>query len=131
MKFATLIPVAALICISTEASAQDTAPLPPPPMQEVPVPPGPQAPEMPEAATTYSDTEVQAFATAALRLRALGSDENLDDAARQAAAEAIIMEEGLDMQTFSAMQSAAQTDPALASRIQMAIEATVADQESR
>ncbi|MWV26723.1 DUF4168 domain-containing protein [Aurantiacibacter rhizosphaerae] len=75
----------------------------------------------PAAQDNFSDEQITAFVEAAMEIRGMGKDESVDDAARQAKAEAILTEHGIDPATYNAIGVAAQTDPAVAERIQLAI----------
>lgn len=92
----------------------------PPPDTAPPADPAHDASPIPHAA--FTDTQVAAFAAAAVAMRAVRADTSLDDAGKRAQAEVIVMENGLDPETYQAIGNAAQEDPALASRIQQAIE---------
>lgn len=134
MKTLTTLAGAGLLLASGTAMAQDTpAPGPPPvpqPMQTQDIPPSGQ-PDPPQDAneaspipqTAFTNAQIAAFAAAAMAMRQVRADETLDDAARRAQAEAVVAENGLDPTTYQAIGTAAQEDPALASRIQMAIDA--------
>ena len=133
MKLPTLVGglAAGLIALAmAQASEAQETPPPPPPhsTDEMPTPPGVQPAPPSATAIPYTDAQVASFANAVVRLRALRGDAEMDDPATQAAAEGILMEEGLDPQTFTEMQRAAEADPELAMRIQLAIEAHMAEQ---
>ena len=122
-KLPTIAAGVLTLAMADTAMAQETPPPPPPhSMDETPEPPGPP----PAAAVQYTDEQVASFANAVVRMRELPSDPDMDDPAMQAAAEAILIDEGLDPQTFTEMQRAADADPELAMRIQLAIEAHMA-----
>lgn len=130
MKLPINVAGASLLLIAVPAAAQD-APTPPPasspaPIETAPIPPSETGTPSP-AAQDYSDAQVASFVAAAMRMRELRADESLDVAARRAAAEQIVAEEGLDPDTYQAIGTAAQSDPALAQRIQMALAAMEAD----
>lgn len=121
----TLIALAATstLLAGGTALAQDIPATPPAtapqPIQSEAVPPSDApAPEMTSADVT--DEQVSSFAAAAIRMREVRADETLDDAGKRAAAEAIVAEEGLTPQDYQAIGTAAQADPALAERIQLA-----------
>jgi hypothetical protein len=130
----TTIASAALLLAGTSAAAQDVpepaAPSVPQSIQQQEVPPGDgidpahgpaQASPIPQ--TAFTDAQVAGFAAAAMEMRAIRADTSLDDAARRARAEALVAEHGLDRESYQAIGTAAQQDPALANRIQQAIEA--------
>lgn len=76
----------------------------------------------PEAAgQDYTDAEIASFAAAAMAIRELQGDETLDDTAMRSQAEAIVAENGLDAQTYNAIGTAAQSDPEVAQRVQLAL----------
>ncbi len=76
----------------------------------------------PDAATEeFTDDEIDAFVASGLAIRALREDGAQDEDAVQAEAEAIIAANGLDRETYNAIGTAAQEDPALAARVQQAI----------
>lgn len=82
------------------------------------------------AAPSFTDAEIAAFVEAATAIRAMPDDGSVDDATRQAEAEAIVAGHGLDVDTYSAIGTAAQTDPAVAARVQAAIEAQETSEDS-
>ncbi len=77
-------------------------------------------PEM--TSPSFTDDQIAGFARAAMQMRDLNADAAMDETARRAQAEMIIAAEGLDPQTYSAIGAAAAGDPAIAMRIQQAIE---------
>lgn len=117
---------AMLALTAGSAHAQDVPPEPtvqvPEPVQTAPVPPS-DPPVDPNAMRTFSDGEIAAFAMAAREMQALRDDEEMPDEMRQAQAEAIVAEAGLDPETYRAIGRAAQADPALAMRVQEAMAA--------
>ena len=137
MKLLTTLAGTAFLFASGSALAQDvpetTAPPAPEPMQTQDIPPadttGPVDPAhhaqdaSPIPQTAFTDTQVTAFAAAALAMREVRADATLDDAGKQAQAEAIVAQNGLEPATYQAIGTAAQEDPALATRIQQAIDA--------
>jgi len=76
---------------------------------------------------SFTDEQITGFASAAMQMRELNSDTQLDETARRAQAELIIADEGLDPETYSAIGEAAGRDPAIAVRVQQAIEAMMAE----
>lgn len=120
----TLLAGSALI-LASGAAAQTAAPeaeaMPPMPSQELPDAPAvheESAMNDPASDDTFSDLEVESFAAAALKIQALNGDE----AAKQQQAADIIAQSGIDPETFNAIGTAMQTDPALADRIRTAAE---------
>ena len=80
--------------------------------------------ESPSAeASAFTDGQVMAFASAAMQMRELHADTSLEDADKQARAEAIVSEAGIDAETYSAIGMAARDDAELAQRIQLAVQA--------
>lgn len=89
------------------------------PSQELPDDPAmPEEPAMddPAADATFSDAEIESFAGAALKIEALTGDE----ATKQQQAAEIVTRSGIDPETFNAIGTAMQTDPALAERARTA-----------
>lgn len=127
----------ASLCIAAAAAAQDTMPPPDDTMEdehgadEAPPPPASTVPDPAEIAADYTDQQVESFARAALRMRSIAGAADMDEFAREAAARAIVVEEGLDPATFAAMQEFTRSDPAFAMRVQQAIETVAAGDESR
>ncbi len=137
MKTLTNLAATALLLAGGNALAQDVPETTSPPeavtVQPQDVPPAEpthpldpahgahEASPMPQ--TAFTDTQVSAFAAAALAMREVRADPALDDAGKRAQAEAVVTEHGLDPVTYQAIGSAAQEDPALANRIQQAIDA--------
>ena len=64
----------------------------------------------------FTDTQVKSFAAAVVEIQTLSGDE----AAKQQQAAQIVANSGLDAETFNAIGTAMQTDPALAQRVQLA-----------
>lgn len=133
MKSLTTLAGSAFLFASGTALAQDVpetnappAPGPvltqdmPPADTTPPVDPAHDASPIPQAA--FTDAQVAGFAAAALAMREVRADTSLDAAGKRAQAEAIVTENGLDTQTYQAIGNAAQEDPALAIRIQQAID---------
>ncbi|MXO47683.1 DUF4168 domain-containing protein [Erythrobacter vulgaris] len=118
----TLLAGSALI-LASGAAAQTTAPeaeaMPQMPSQELPDDSAvPKEPAMNDAASddTFSDAEIESFAAAALKIQSLNGDE----AAKQQQAADIVAQSGIDPETFNAIGTAMQTDPALADRVRTA-----------
>ena len=88
------------------------------PAQEAPAQDAPTSPAMGEqsADTEFTDTQVKSFAAAVVEIQPLSGDE----AAKQQQAAQIVANSGLDAETFNAIGTAMQTDPALAQRVQLA-----------
>lgn len=114
MKFAA-IPALAVLMMGSAAAAQEAAP--PPPAASQP------APEAPAAQQNYSDAQVDNFAQAVLKVQEIQGDATLEQEAKQTAMVAAVQESGLDPQTYNSMSQAAQQDPQLLERIQLAVAA--------
>ena len=101
-------------------AAQDSGSVPAPPSEAASELPTEMAPDDPSMQASFSDTEVESFATAALEIQDLRSDTSLDDAAKQEMVPEVLADAGIDPQTYSAIGEAMQTDPELARRVQLA-----------
>lgn len=112
MKFAA-IPVLALFITGGVAVAQDAGP--PPPTASQP------APEAPAAQQNYSDAQVDSFAQAVVKVQEIQADATIEQEAKQTAMVAAVEDAGLDPQTYNSMSQAAQQDPQLLERIQLAV----------
>ena len=77
----------------------------------------------PAVKANFSDEEIAAFVGATVAIRGMGDNEALADDARQSQAEAILTEHGIDPETYNAIGVAAQSDPIVAQRVQLAISA--------
>lgn len=126
MKSLLTLSGAALLFAGGSVQAQDVPASPPAqvpePMETAPVPPS-QPATTPDAMPSFTDEQIAAFAAAGVQMRALRADETLDDASREARARAIVAEAGLDEATYRAIGRAAQADPAIAMRVQEAVNA--------
>ncbi|RJY09326.1 DUF4168 domain-containing protein [Aurantiacibacter aquimixticola] len=130
MKRIFALATAGTLLLATAATAQDMQEGPPapnsiPPAQTEPMEPRDIPPSMapPAVSAEFTDEQIAAFANAALQMRDLNADGALSDEERQTQAEAIVADAGLDTATYTAIGRAAQSDPAVAQRIQMAISA--------
>ena len=85
------------------------------PAQEAPAQDAPASREQ-SADAEFTDTQVKSFAAAVVEIQTLSGDE----AAKQQQAAQIVANSGLDAETFNAIGTAMQTDPALAQRVQLA-----------
>lgn len=108
MKFVA-IPALALLITGTAAGAQEAVP---PPAASEPAPAAPQ---------NYSDAQVDSFATAVVKVQEIEADAAIEQEAKQTAMVAAVEESGLDPQTYNSMSQAAQQDPQLLERIQLAV----------
>ena len=113
MKFAA-IPTLAALMMGGAAAAQDAAP---PPAASQP------APEAPATQQNYSDAQVDSFAHAVVKVQEIQADATIEQEAKQTAMVAAVQEAGLDPQTYNSMSQAAQQDPQLLERIQLAVAA--------
>lgn len=131
MKFLLPIAGAGIILVSAGANAQHAqGPAEPVQTQDIPPSETQQPPTGPDTGMpAFTDEQVTGFARAAMQMRELNSDSAMDETARRAQAEMIIAGEGLDPQTYSAIGAAAASDPALAVRVQQAIEDMAAEPE--
>lgn len=131
MKIAATILSSGALLLGSAAMAQETPPTPQAPDEKAPITEVgqdmaiPQDAPMPSAAQTpqFTDEQIERFVNAAMRMRDLTADQTMDAQTRQTLAQDIIAEEGLDVPTYSAIAAAAQTDPATARRVQLAIAA--------
>jgi len=74
-----------------------------------------------EAASSFSDTQIDSYVAAALEVQELQADTALDAAAKDQRAGEIVAQSGLDAATFNAISDAVQSDPAVAERVQLAL----------
>lgn len=84
----------------------------------------PSAPASPDtgaqAGTTYSDTEIEAFAKAVLAVQKIQQDTTASAAAKQTKMAAAVQQSGLTPTKFNEIARASNTDPVLMQRIQAA-----------
>lgn len=116
--------IAACALGATGAFAQSTMPqstTPPaqttPPQSTMPqtTPPTTAAP-----ASSYTDTDIDEFATAAIAVQKIQQDSAVPDADKQTQMAAAVKSSGLTADKFNAIARASQSDPALMKRIQTA-----------
>lgn len=107
------IPALVLLMMGSAAAAQEAAP--PPPAASQP------APEGPAAQQNYSDAQVDSFAQAVVKVQEIQADATIEQEAKQTAMVAAVQESGLDPQTYNSISQAAQEDPQLLERIQLAV----------
>lgn len=112
MKFAA-IPALTVLMLATAAGAQNAAPTSPTATQP--------APEAPATQQDYSDAQVDSFAKAVVKVQEIQGDATIEQEAKQTAMVAAVEEAGLDPQTYNSMSQAAQQDPQLLERIQLAV----------
>jgi hypothetical protein len=72
------------------------------------------------APTSFSDADVDAFASAALAVQKIQQDATVPDADKQTKMAAAVTSSGLTAEKFNAMATASQADPTLMKRIQTA-----------
>lgn len=72
------------------------------------------------AAASVSDADVQKFAVAAVALNGVQADASIAPADKPAKMAAAVQQSGLDPQKFNAIAQAAETDPLLQKKIQVA-----------
>lgn len=114
--FKAILGAAAVLSCAQGASAQ-TAPA---------ATPAPAAEAAPAAAGTFTDDQVQKYATAMVAVNKVQLDATIPAADKQAKMGAIVQASGVDIPTFNAMTQASQTDKALQTRIQTAAAAVAA-----
>lgn len=104
---------------ATGALAQSTAPqADTPPTQGTA--PQTAAPTTTAPAASYTDTDVDEFATAAIAVQKIQQDSAVPDADKQTKMAAAVKSSGLTPDKFNAIARASQADPALMKRIQTA-----------
>lgn len=120
-KFATF--TAAVALGATGALAQSTAPQTPP-AQTPPasgMTPGAAAPSAGATAqTSFSDSDVDQFASAAIAVQNIQNDSTVAAADKQTKMASAVSSSGLSPEKFNAIAKASQSDPALMKRIQTA-----------
>ncbi|MDB5715118.1 MAG: hypothetical protein JWO15_2515 [Sphingomonadales bacterium] len=85
--------------------------------------PAPMAPR--SAAVSVSDADVQKFAVAAVALNSVQQDASIAQAEKPAKMVAAVQRSGLDPQKFNAIAQAAEADPLLQKKIQVAAAAAM------
>lgn len=110
MKLA-MISAAGLLMAGGSAVAQTTGP------QDAPAPSQNAAPQ----ASDFSSAQVDGFAKAVVEFQSIDADQSMDDQQKQNAKLAVVQQSGLDAPTFNSIAQAAQTDPELNHRVQVAI----------
>lgn len=113
--FKAILGAAAVLSCAQGASAQ-TAPATPSAPAAEPAP----------AAATFTDDQVQKYATAMVAVNKIQTDATIPAADKQAKMGAVVQSSGVDIPTFNAMTQASQTDKALQARIQTAAAAVMA-----
>lgn len=82
--------------------------------------PASATPSSPAASSSFSDDELQKFASAAIQLNKIQADAGVAATDKQPKMLAAVQASGLDPAKFNAIAQAAQTDPALQQKIQAA-----------
>lgn len=81
----------------------------------------PAAPAGPAASSAVSDTDVENFAKATVKLRAIQADTSIADDQKQSAMAAAVSEAGLDPQKYNEIGARVSADEALRARVQTAM----------
>ncbi len=102
----TILTLTGALALTPPVSAQTAQPAP--------------ATSPPAASSSFTDGDLQKFATAAIALNKIQADTNVAPADKQPKMVAAVQQSGLDPQKFNAIAQAAQNDPALQQRIQTA-----------
>lgn len=76
--------------------------------------------EAPADSASFTDEQINDFASAMVKIQDLAADTSIDEAEKQNQMVAIVQAEGLDPQTFNAIGSASQSDPEVRERVQVA-----------
>ncbi|MGB3795305.1 MAG: DUF4168 domain-containing protein [Alteraurantiacibacter sp.] len=124
MKTLKTLASAAVLLAAVGVSAQDAShELDPAHMEDQAAQPAAADPAVPasEVASNFTDEEITAFVGAAMKIREIDPSQTPDAADRQTQAEGILAEHELDPETYNAISVAAQSDPVVAQRIQLAI----------
>lgn len=79
------------------------------------------APASPAASSAVSDTDVESFAKATVKLRAIQADTSIADDQKQSAMSAAVSEAGLDPQKYNEIGARVSADEALRARVQTAM----------
>jgi len=98
---------------AADAAGQAAAPV------EHAAPAVPAAPAL--TAADVSDTEIDSFAKATIKLRAIQADATISADLKPAAMRAAVTEAGLEPAKYNAISKAAQADPALRAKLQTAM----------
>lgn len=122
-RFGTLAALLAASTLgSTAALAQSTSPQTTTPQTTPPAATGTPPTTTPAAPTaaSYTDADVDQFASAALAVQKIQQDATVPDADKQTKMSAAVTSSGLTPEKFNAIATASQSDPALMKRIQTA-----------
>ena len=123
IRFGTTTALAAICALgATGALAQSTTPQTAPQTQPPAESTMPQTtpPTTTAPATSFTDADVDEFATAAIAVQKIQQDSTVPDADKQTKMAAAVQSSGLSADKFNAIARASQSDPALMKRIQTA-----------
>jgi len=123
MRFALLAATGLLFSGATayaQSADQDSAPAPEAAAPAATAAAPATAPAAPGEASSFTDEQINHFASAMVKIQDVAADATIDDAQKQTQMVAIVQAEGLDPQTFNAIGSASQSDPELQQRVQLA-----------
>jgi len=122
MRFA-LLAASGLLLSGASAYAQSADPVQAAPAPEAGAPAA-GAPAAgaaaPAGAATFTDEQVNDFAAAMVKIMGVAEDATIPEADKQTQMVAIVQGTGLDPATFNAIGAAAQSDPELQQRVQLA-----------
>jgi hypothetical protein len=117
-RFATMAALLGATALCGTAALAQTTPQTTPPATTPPTA-SQAAPAAPTAAS-YTDADVDQFASAALAVQKIQQDATVPDADKQTKMSAAVTSSGLTPEKFNAIATASQSDPALMKRIQTA-----------
>ncbi|MGN6374161.1 MAG: DUF4168 domain-containing protein [Sphingomonas sp.] len=124
---ATLLGSVAAYAQTTTAQPQSMSPQQAMPPQQATPPSSAEAPstgtDATGTATSFSDADIQQFATAAMAVGKVQDDASVAPADKQSKMADAVKQSGLTPQKFNAIARASQSDPALMKRIQTAASA--------
>jgi len=115
-RFATMAALLGATALCGTAALAQTTPQASPPATTPPA--ASAAPAAPAA--SYTDADVDQFATAALAVQKIQQDAAVPDTDKQTRMSAAVTSSGLTPEKFNAIATASQSDPALMKRIQTA-----------
>lgn len=126
--FTTALAASAVLAFATPALAQSMSQTQPAPEAAMPSTTAPQAaapaPAAPQTASgPITDAEVTSFAKAVVALDPIQKDAALAEPEKQAKMAAKVQESGLEPAKFNQIAQTAQSDPALQTKVQAAIQA--------
>lgn len=82
---------------------------------------GQAAPAPAAPASSFTDQEIQAYATVAVELNKIQADASVSEADKQSQMAAAVQKSGLDIAKFNAITDASKTDPALQQKLRDAV----------